>query len=287
MGQGAWVSSSPNSPQHPQRARGWRPLPLLDHQPGLPKPMPRRVGQDLQGSPHLGLKCFQVFHLDPKIYERGRRGVPSRAYVCLPPSVSLGRVTCAGPLYPFSWSRVLPSQDMFAVAVSLVTGKVLYISDQVASIFHCKRDAFLNAKLVEFLAPGDVSVFHSSTTPDKLPPWSHRSGPGEGPQPHGRGGAGRAAPGVGSRSPLHLCLRRAPPTLPIPDKRSTAVGQSKLRKKSLHILQRENHFRNVRPFRSKAALRSWRPAGSVQREGEAEALGGRWAPARCRLLQAV
>nr|XP_017531901.2 period circadian protein homolog 2 isoform X3 [Manis javanica] len=72
---------------------------------------------------------------------------------------------------------VVKNADMFAVAVSLVTGKVLYISDQVASIFHCKRDAFLNAKLVEFLAPGDVSVFHSSTTPDKLPPWSHRSGP--------------------------------------------------------------------------------------------------------------
>ncbi|XP_036757067.2 period circadian protein homolog 2 [Manis pentadactyla] len=72
---------------------------------------------------------------------------------------------------------VVKNADMFAVAVSLVTGKVLYISDQVASIFHCKRDAFLNAKLVEFLAPGDVSVFHSSTMPDKLPPWSDRSGP--------------------------------------------------------------------------------------------------------------
>uniref|UniRef100_H0WTT0 Period circadian protein homolog 2 n=1 Tax=Otolemur garnettii TaxID=30611 RepID=H0WTT0_OTOGA len=62
--------------------------------------------------------------------------------------------------------------DMFAVAVSLVTGKILYISDQVASIFHCKRDAFSDAKFVEFLAPHDVSVFHSFTTPCKLPSWS-------------------------------------------------------------------------------------------------------------------
>lgn len=70
---------------------------------------------------------------------------------------------------------------MFAAAVSLVTGKILYISDQVASIFHCKRDTFYDAKFVEFLAPHDVSVFHSSTTPYKLPPWSICGGAGEGP----------------------------------------------------------------------------------------------------------
>ncbi|XP_061268793.1 period circadian protein homolog 2 isoform X2 [Bos javanicus] len=69
---------------------------------------------------------------------------------------------------------IMKNVDMFVAAVSLVTGKTLYISDQVASIFHCKRDAFYNAKFVEFLAPHDVSVFHSSTTPYKLPPWSDR-----------------------------------------------------------------------------------------------------------------
>lgn len=71
---------------------------------------------------------------------------------------------------------------MFAAAVSLVTGKILYISDQVASIFHCKRDAFYGARFVEFLAPHDVSVFHASTTPYKLPPWSVCSGAGEIPR---------------------------------------------------------------------------------------------------------
>lgn len=69
---------------------------------------------------------------------------------------------------------IVKNVDMFVAAVSLVTGKILYISDQVASIFRCKRDAFYNAKFVEFLAPHDVSVFHSSTTPYKLPPWSDR-----------------------------------------------------------------------------------------------------------------
>lgn len=68
---------------------------------------------------------------------------------------------------------------MFAVAVSLVSGKILYVSNQVASIFHCKKDAFSEAKFVEFLAPHDVSVFHSCTTPYKLPPWSVCSGLGE------------------------------------------------------------------------------------------------------------
>ncbi|KAJ7324911.1 hypothetical protein JRQ81_017931 [Phrynocephalus forsythii] len=67
-------------------------------------------------------------------------------------------------------------KDMFAVAVSLATGKILYISDQAASILHCKKDCFKNATFVEFLAPQDVSVFYTSTTPYRLPSWSICSG---------------------------------------------------------------------------------------------------------------
>uniref|UniRef100_A0A8C0CC67 Period circadian protein homolog 2 n=1 Tax=Balaenoptera musculus TaxID=9771 RepID=A0A8C0CC67_BALMU len=69
---------------------------------------------------------------------------------------------------------IVKNVDMFAAAVSLVTGKILYISDQVVSIFHCKRGTFHDTKFVEFLAPHDVGVFHSCTTPCKLPPWSVR-----------------------------------------------------------------------------------------------------------------
>ncbi|XP_055147099.1 period circadian protein homolog 2 isoform X1 [Symphalangus syndactylus] len=72
--------------------------------------------------------------------------------------------------------HIVKNADMFAVAVSLVSGKILYISDQVASIFHCKRDAFSDANFVEFLAPHDVGVFHSFTSPYKLPLWSVCSG---------------------------------------------------------------------------------------------------------------
>ncbi|XP_013908830.1 PREDICTED: period circadian protein homolog 2 isoform X2 [Thamnophis sirtalis] len=66
----------------------------------------------------------------------------------------------------------MKNADMFAVAVSLATGKILYISDQAACILHCKKDLFKNAKFVEFLAPQDVSVFYSSTIPYRLPSWS-------------------------------------------------------------------------------------------------------------------
>ncbi|XP_042313244.1 period circadian protein homolog 2 isoform X2 [Sceloporus undulatus] len=71
---------------------------------------------------------------------------------------------------------IMKNADMFAVAVSLATGKILYISDQAASILHCKKDFFKNARFVEFLAPQDVSVFYSATTPYRLPSWSICSG---------------------------------------------------------------------------------------------------------------
>lgn len=69
-------------------------------------------------------------------------------------------------------------QDIFAVAVSLNTGRIVYISDQAASILHCKRDVFKNTKFVEFLTPQDVSVFYSFTTPYRLPSWSMCTGAG-------------------------------------------------------------------------------------------------------------
>uniref|UniRef100_A0A8C0UG57 Period circadian protein homolog 2 n=1 Tax=Cyanistes caeruleus TaxID=156563 RepID=A0A8C0UG57_CYACU len=67
---------------------------------------------------------------------------------------------------------IVKNADMFAVAVSLITGKILYISDQASSILRCKRGYFKNAKFVEFLAPQDVSVFYTSTTPYRLPSWN-------------------------------------------------------------------------------------------------------------------
>ncbi|XP_019117797.1 period circadian protein homolog 2 isoform X3 [Larimichthys crocea] len=70
----------------------------------------------------------------------------------------------------------LKNNDIFAVAVSLNTGRIVYISDQAASILNCKRDVFKNSKFVEFLTPQDVSVFYSFTTPYRLPSWSMCTG---------------------------------------------------------------------------------------------------------------
>nr|XP_046216075.1 period circadian protein homolog 2-like isoform X3 [Oncorhynchus gorbuscha] len=66
----------------------------------------------------------------------------------------------------------LKNNDNFAVAISLITGKIVYISDQAASILNCKRGVFKDARFVEFLTPQDVSVFYSFTTPYHLPSWS-------------------------------------------------------------------------------------------------------------------
>uniref|UniRef100_A0A3Q3W2Q7 Period circadian protein homolog 2 n=1 Tax=Mola mola TaxID=94237 RepID=A0A3Q3W2Q7_MOLML len=70
----------------------------------------------------------------------------------------------------------LKNTDIFAVAVSLITGKIVYISEQAASILNCKQEVFNNAKFVEFLTPQDVSVFYSFTTPYRLPSWSMCTG---------------------------------------------------------------------------------------------------------------
>lgn len=58
------------------------------------------------------------------------------------------------------------------MAVSFITGKIVYISDQAAFILRCKREVFKGAKFSEFLAPQDVSIFYGSTAPYHLPSWS-------------------------------------------------------------------------------------------------------------------
>ena len=85
------------------------------------------------------------------------------------------RTELNGPPPP---SPCASQQDIFAVAVSLITGRIVYISDQAAAILNCKREVFHNAKFVEFLTPQDVGVFYSFTTPYRLPSWSTCTGAG-------------------------------------------------------------------------------------------------------------
>ncbi|XP_039603048.1 period circadian protein homolog 1b isoform X1 [Polypterus senegalus] len=66
----------------------------------------------------------------------------------------------------------LKNTDTFCVVVSLLSGKIVYISHQAAYILRCKEEFLNGAKFAELLAPQDVSVFYSSTAPCHLPSWS-------------------------------------------------------------------------------------------------------------------
>ncbi|XP_062328654.1 period circadian protein homolog 2 isoform X2 [Osmerus eperlanus] len=92
-----------------------------------------------------------------------------------PPGLDVSSYTIE-EIHSITSEYTLKNTDIFAVAVSLITGKIVYISDQVASILNCKREVFTNAKFVEFLSPQDVSVFYSFTTPYRLPSWSMCTG---------------------------------------------------------------------------------------------------------------
>ncbi|XP_077147241.1 period circadian protein homolog 2-like isoform X1 [Ranitomeya variabilis] len=70
--------------------------------------------------------------------------------------------------------------DVFAVAVSLVNGRILYISEQASIVLRCSAELFSHVRFVEILAPQDVGVFYSSTTPYRLSSWSTCSGPDSG-----------------------------------------------------------------------------------------------------------
>ncbi|XP_078011780.1 period circadian protein homolog 1 isoform X2 [Phascolarctos cinereus] len=75
----------------------------------------------------------------------------------------------------------LRNQDTFSVAVSFLTGRIVYISDQAAVLLRCKREVFRGARFSEFLAPQDVGVFYGSTAPSRLPTWGSRASAGSGP----------------------------------------------------------------------------------------------------------
>lgn len=70
----------------------------------------------------------------------------------------------------------LQNTDTFSVAVSFLSGKVVYISSQAASLLRCKPERLQGAVFSELLAPQDVSTFYSSTAPCHLPPWSSCTG---------------------------------------------------------------------------------------------------------------
>ncbi|XP_048221636.1 period circadian protein homolog 1 isoform X3 [Perognathus longimembris pacificus] len=74
----------------------------------------------------------------------------------------------------------LRNQDTFSVAVSFLTGRIVYISEQAGVLLRCKRDVFRGARFSELLAPQDVGVFYGSTAPSRLPTWGPGASAGSG-----------------------------------------------------------------------------------------------------------
>ena len=65
------------------------------------------------------------------------------------------------------------------MAVSFLTGKVVYISPQGSSLLRCKPQRLQSTIFSELLAPQDVSTFYRSTAPCRLPAWASCIGSGE------------------------------------------------------------------------------------------------------------
>lgn len=87
------------------------------------------------------------------------------------------------------------------MAVSFLTGRIVYISEQAAVLLRCKRDVFRGARFSELLAPQDVGVFYGSTTPSRLPTWGTGTSTGKVPLCCAEDGT---APEAVARSSLNL-----------------------------------------------------------------------------------
>lgn len=66
----------------------------------------------------------------------------------------------------------LKNTDTFSMAVSFLSGKVVYISPQGSSLLRSKPEKLQGVLFSELLAPQDVSTFYSSTAPCRLPLWA-------------------------------------------------------------------------------------------------------------------
>ncbi|XP_065711078.1 period circadian protein homolog 3 isoform X2 [Patagioenas fasciata] len=65
--------------------------------------------------------------------------------------------------------------DTFVAVFSLLSGRMVHISEQAASILNCKKKVLDSSRFVELLVPQDVSVFYTHTDQSHLPLWSTES----------------------------------------------------------------------------------------------------------------
>ncbi|NWH72171.1 PER3 protein, partial [Piaya cayana] len=65
--------------------------------------------------------------------------------------------------------------DTFVAVFSLLSGRIVHISEQAASILNCKKKVLDSSRFVELLVPQDVSVFYTHTDQSHLPLWNTES----------------------------------------------------------------------------------------------------------------
>ncbi|XP_051493423.1 period circadian protein homolog 3 isoform X4 [Apus apus] len=65
--------------------------------------------------------------------------------------------------------------DTFVAVFSLLSGRMVHISDQAASILNCQKKVLDSCRFVELLVPQDVSVFYTHTDQSHLPLWNMES----------------------------------------------------------------------------------------------------------------
>lgn len=65
--------------------------------------------------------------------------------------------------------------DTFVAVFSLLSGRIMHISEQAASILNCKKKVLDSSRFVELLVPRDVSVFYTHTDQSHLPLWNMES----------------------------------------------------------------------------------------------------------------
>ncbi|XP_008516213.2 period circadian protein homolog 3 isoform X4 [Equus przewalskii] len=63
--------------------------------------------------------------------------------------------------------------DTFVAVFSFLSGRVVHISEQAASILNCKKAFLESSHFVELLAPRDVRVFYTHTAHAQLPFWNN------------------------------------------------------------------------------------------------------------------
>ncbi|KFQ33691.1 Period circadian protein 3, partial [Mesitornis unicolor] len=65
--------------------------------------------------------------------------------------------------------------DTFVAVFSLLSGRIVHISEQAAAILNCKKKVLDSSRFVELLVPQDVSVFYTHTDQSHLPLWNVES----------------------------------------------------------------------------------------------------------------